>query len=127
MSLRIRLLLALAPLVLLLAGLGVAGYVQLDRTGGRIDAILRENYASVQAMYRLNEAAERIDSSFRLALAGKEDDAARQYAAGWPALDEQFAVEANNVTIHPAEDELVARLRALSGDYRARGDRFYAR
>ena len=72
-SLRLRLFLAIAPLALLLAALGGVGYVMLERTGTRIDAILRENYASVQAMYELNEALERIDSSFQFALAGKDE------------------------------------------------------
>ncbi len=126
MSLRLRLIVALAPLAVLLAALGVAGGLQLDRTGGRIDAILRENYASVQAMFRLNEAAERIDSSFQFALAGRGDAAVRQFEDNWRAFDEQFETEASNVTIHPAEDELVARLRDLRADYRDRGRRFYA-
>src|SRR5262249_40002192 len=64
MSLRTRVLLSFVPLALLLVALGAAGFVLLDRMGGRIDAILKENYASVQAMFRLNEALERIDSSF---------------------------------------------------------------
>src|SRR5438067_2787690 len=126
MTLRTRILLSLAPLGLLLAGLGVAGFLLLERMGGRIDAILRENYESVQAMFRLNEATERIDSSFQFALAGREAEAARQFAANWPAFDTQFEVEANNVTIHPAEDEWVERLRELRADYRDRGRRFHA-
>jgi signal transduction histidine kinase len=126
MTLRTRILLSLAPLGLLLVGLGVAGFLLLDRMGGRIDAILRENYESVQAMFRLNEATERIDSSFQFALAGREAEAVKQFEANWPAFDRQFEVEASNVTIHPAEDELVARLRDLRADYRERGRRFYA-
>src|SRR5262249_25852439 len=125
MTLRTRILLALAPLGLLLAALGVAGFLLLDRMGGRIDAILKENYASVQAMFRLNEATERIDSSFQFALAGREADAAKQFEANWMAFDKQFDVEADNVTIHPAEDDLVNRLRDLRADYRERGRRFY--
>ena len=126
MTLRARILLSLAPLGLLLVGLGVAGFLLLDRMGGRIDAILRENYDSVQAMFRLNEATERIDSSFQFALAGREDDAAKQFEANWKTFDEQFEIEAKNITIHPVEDELVARLRELTADYRERGRRFYA-
>ncbi|HEX4612094.1 MAG TPA: ATP-binding protein [Urbifossiella sp.] len=126
MSLRLRLLLALAPLAVLLAVLGVAGAVQLQRTAGRIDAILRENYVSVQAMFRLTEATERIDSSFQFVLAGREDDADRQFDIHWAAFDAQFQTEVENVTIHPAEDELVARLRALKDDYRRRGVAFFA-
>lgn len=126
MTLRTRILLSLAPLAVFLVSLGVAGFALLDRMGGRIDAILKENYASVQAMYRLNEATERIDSSFQFALAGREEDAAKQFGANWKRFDEQFEVEANNITLHPAEDELVARLRDLRTDYRERGRRFYA-
>ncbi|HJZ55651.1 MAG TPA: ATP-binding protein [Gemmataceae bacterium] len=126
MTLRTRILLSLAPLGLLLAGLGVAGFLLLERMGGRINAILKENYESVQAMFRLNEATERIDSSFQFALAGREDDAFRQFEANWKKFDEQFGLEASNITIHPAEDELVARLRELRADYRERGRRFYA-
>src|SRR5262249_11339979 len=126
MTLRTRILLSLAPLGLLLAGLGVAGLLVLERMGGRINAILKENYESVQAMFRLNEATERIDSSFQFALAGREDDAFRQFEANWKKFDEQFGLEASNITIHPAEDELVARLRELRADYRERGRRVYA-
>jgi len=125
MTLRTRILLSLAPLGLLLAGLGLAGFLLLERMGGSIDAILRENYASVQAMFRLNEATERIDSSFQFALAGREGDATKQFETNWKAFDEQFEIEAHNITIHPTEDQLVDRLRELRADYRARGGRFY--
>ena len=126
MTLRLRILLALTPLGLLLIGLGIAGFLLLDRMGGRIDAILKENYASVQAMYQINEATERIDSSFQFALAGREEHAVKQFEANWKAFDEQFDVEAKNITIHPVEDDLVARLRELRADYRQRGQRFFA-
>src|SRR6478736_3824130 len=111
MTLRTRILLSLVPPALFLVALGAAGFLLLHRMGGRIDAILRENYESVQAMFRLNEATERIDSSFQFALAGREDAADKQFEANWAAFDEQYRVEANNLTIHPIEDELVDRLR----------------
>ena len=126
MTLRLRILLALAPLALLLIGLGIAGFLLLSHMGGRIDAILKENYASVQAMFRLTEATERIDSSFQFALAGREDDAFKQFKTNWNEFDKQYEVEANNLTIHPAEDDLVARLKELRADYRDRGRKFYA-
>jgi PAS domain S-box-containing protein len=125
MTLRLRLALAFGPLALLLAVLGVVGSVMLHRTGDRIDAIMRENYASVQAMFRLNEAAERIDSSFQFALAGRKEDATKQYAANWVAFEKQFESEAGNITIHPDEDELVGRLAKLKAEYRTRGDHFF--
>jgi signal transduction histidine kinase len=130
MTLRLRLVLALAPLTLLLAILGVIGGLQLHQTGGRIDAILRENYVSVQAMFRLNEALERIDSSFQFALSargpGREKEARDEFEANWRTFDEQLHIEENNITIHPAEDDLVARLQPLRNDYRKRGEAFFA-
>ncbi|HEV3260652.1 MAG TPA: hypothetical protein VG013_27610, partial [Gemmataceae bacterium] len=72
LSLRARIFLTLVPLLVLLAVVGAAGVVLIYRLGGSIDAILRENYDSVVAMERLNEALERVDSSFQFALAGEE-------------------------------------------------------
>ncbi|QEL13405.1 sensor histidine kinase [Limnoglobus roseus] len=128
MSLRTRILLLFAPLVLLLAVLGAVGLVQLDRTAGRIDAILRENYASVQAMYRLNEALERIDSAFQLVLSstGVENEAREQFAANRRAFEEQFRLEENNITVLPLEADLVERLRPLKDRYFQQGEGFFA-
>lgn len=130
MTLRTRILLSFVPLIVLLAGLGVVGLTQLDRTGGLIDAILKENYASVQAMFRLNEALERIDSSFQLALSSHEPDkelkARSQFEANWQIMQEQFRIEENNVTILPREQQLVDQLRPLKDDYKRRGEVFFA-
>lgn len=127
LTLRRRLLLHLAPLVALVALLGGAGVVLLDRLSGRIDAILRENYDSVRAMQRLNEALERIDSSFQFALAGQEADARATYEANAKELDEQFRVAQANVTIYPDESILIGRLGNAKARYRTSGDRFFAR
>src|SRR3954453_19200372 len=104
-SLRRRIVFTLAPLLALVAGLGVAGVVLLQQLGGRIDLILRENYDSVRAMFRLNEAVERMDSAFQFALSGREDDARRQYHDNWPLVEEQLRVEQNNITL-PGEKDL---------------------
>lgn len=128
MSLRTRILLSFAPLLILLVGIGAVGYRQLDRTGGQIDSILKENYASVQAMYRLNEALERIDSSFQFALSiqGPENEAKEQFATNVRAFEEQFRIEENNITIIPLERDLVEKLRPLKDDYLRRGIAFFA-
>ena len=114
MTLRTRVLLSFTPLILLLGALGAVGLAQLDRTGGRIDAILRENYASVQAMFLLNEGLERMDSSFQFAISSrdptKEKEARDQFEIHWRLFEEQFRIEENNITLRPVEDELVARL-----------------
>jgi PAS domain S-box-containing protein len=125
MTLRHRILLTVAPLILLLAGLGAAGAVLLVRLGRLSDAILRENYDSVQAMNRLNEALDRIDSSFQFALAGQMEEAMAAYRAHWAGYEEWLAVEVKNVTIFPQEPELVADLQRLTVQYRDQGTAFW--
>lgn len=127
LSLRQRILLTVTPLLLLLVGLGGTGAVLLVRLGQRSDAILRENYDSVRAMDRLNEAVERLDSSYQFALAGREADARTAHRDNWAAFDKQLEVEENNVTIYPDEPRLVAELLDLTKRYRTQGNDFFAR
>jgi signal transduction histidine kinase len=125
MTLRQRLLLPLVPSLLLLAILGGAGIVLLDRVSKGVDLILRENYASVVAMVGLNEALERIDSSFTLAILG--DDKARDaYLRNWKEYEHHLKVEEANITILPREQELVDELKKLTEGYRRAGDRFFS-
>ncbi|MCC7424377.1 MAG: PAS domain S-box protein, partial [Planctomycetaceae bacterium] len=128
MSLTLRgcIVLALVPVLALLLILGIAGVVVLSRLGGRIDAILRENYDSVIAMERLREAVERIDSSFQFTLSGEEKRARTQYETNWDHYQEALRFEQNNVTL-PGEQELVDELVALTEHYRQQGDYFYRR
>lgn len=97
LSLRQRILLTVAPLLLLLAGLGVTGAVLLIRLGQRSDAILRENYDSVRAMDRLKQAVLVND---------------------WAEIDAQFRIEKNNITIVPDEPRLVRELGEALDRYR---------
>ena len=77
MTFRRRIIVAMLPLFALLVALGGTGTVLIYHLGNRIDKILRENYDSVIYMHDLNEALERIDSSFQFALAGREQESSR--------------------------------------------------
>jgi signal transduction histidine kinase len=116
-------LLTLAPFVLLVAGLGAGGVLLLGRVGGHIGRILRENYDSVLFMVGLNEALERIDSSFQFALAGR-DDARKAYDRNWLQYDDYLDKERHNIS-EPGERELVEQLEELTAEYRKQGDRFF--
>jgi len=125
MTFRRRIIVAMLPLFALLVVLGGTGTLLIYRLGNGIDEILRENFASVVAMRDLNEALERIDSSFQFALGGREKESFQQYKTNWRLYESALAVEQNNVTIRPREGELVDRLTKLSERYREQGDEFF--
>lgn len=126
MTLRRRLFLALIPLLLLPVVVGGVAAWQMLRLSRSAEAILRENYVSVRAMERLNEAVERIDSAFQFALAGQEAEARSTFLAHWADATQQIAVERANVTVYPDEPRLMAELATEAAGYRAAGDRFFA-
>ena len=77
-------------------------------------------------MRDVNEALERIDSSFQFTLEGREEQSLKQYHENWDkdhgyqwSLDHE-----QNITV-PGEGELVDRLTDLSKSYGALGDTFY--
>src|SRR5262249_26077851 len=55
----------------------------------------------------------------------KEQEAREQFATNWVEFEKQFRIEENNITIFPAEQELVDRLRSLKQDYHRRGREFF--
>ena len=124
MSLRYRLWLSFAPLLLLLTALGAAYIESLRIVGNRIEAILRENYRSVEAMNGLVEAAERIDSSFQFALAG-QPGAPKQFQDNWAAYRKHLDFERQNIT-EPGEADLVVKLADATDRYEQLGRRFFA-
>jgi len=124
MSLRYRLWLSFAPLLILLSALGAAYIESLRVVGNRIEAILRENYRSVEAMSGLVEATERIDSSFQFALAGRPE-AEKQFNDNWVAYRKHYDFERQNIT-EPGEADLVARLADATERYEKLGRRFFS-
>jgi signal transduction histidine kinase/HAMP domain-containing protein len=125
MTIRLRLFFTIAPLVVLVALLGGAGIVLLYRLSGQIDRILRENYDSVKYMVELNEAVERIDSSFNLALLKEEKTARELYEHNWRKYRENLKLERANITL-PGEGEMVAELGEFTDSYYSQGQAFYA-
>src|SRR5947209_4041362 len=124
LTLRSRILLLLVPLLVILIALAGAAGVTVLHLGGRINAILRENYDSVIAMEILNEALERIDSAFQFALADQEAKARQQSAENWPAYERGLAKERDNITL-PGEQQLVDRLTDFTARYRKQGESFF--
>ena len=109
MTFRRRILIAMVPLFVLLVALGTTGTFLIYHLGDQVGKILRENYDSVIFMRDLNEALERIDSSFQFALAGREEQSLKQYQENWKKYQECLDREQHNITV-PGEKELDDRL-----------------
>ncbi|HEY8022389.1 MAG TPA: ATP-binding protein [Thermoanaerobaculia bacterium] len=109
-------------LALLLAG-GIYSITLLDRLGGSIDVILRENYESVVACEQMKDALERLDSAALFALAGDGARGAELAAANRPRFEKALATELGNVTL-PGEGALARRLQQLYASYRPAHERF---
>ena len=124
MTFRSRILAAMVPLFLLLIVLGATGTLLIYHLGRQVDDILHDNYDSIVYMRDLNEALERIDSSFQFALAGKEKQSFDQYQKNWALYQDSEARERGNVTVR-GERDLVVRLTDLSQRYRKLGEAFF--
>lgn len=124
-TLRMRLLLGLSPLLALIVGLGIYAIIVLDRLGGSIDVILKENYASVLAAENMKEALERMDSSFLFTIAGEETRGRAQFASAKPAFAKHLKIEQGNITL-PGEQELADGIASSFEAYSKLADRFFA-
>ncbi len=124
MTFRRHILIAMAPLFVLLVALGATGTFVIYHLGDQVGKILKENYDSVVFMRDLNEALERIDSSFQFALMGREEQSQMQYRENWQKYQECLDLEEHNITV-PGEKDLDDRLNNLSKAYRKLGDAFY--
>ena len=122
-TLRTKLQLGLAPLLAILIGLGVWAVAMLNHLGGRIDVILRENYASVLAAEGMKEALERMDSAAMFRVNGQDEAAQPMFLANKNLFDRNLDKELHNLTI-PGERELADKLTSLYATYRTRTEEF---
>ena len=104
MTFRRRIIVAMVPLFVLLIVLGATGSFLINQLGKQVDDILQENYDSVVYMRDLNEALERIDSSFQFALAGREKQSFQQYQENW-ANDTRKALDREAAQHHASRRE----------------------
>ncbi len=124
-SLRTRLRLGLGAMVAALSILAVAAVLSLDRLGGAVATILRENYASVILCEQMKEALERQDSAALFAAVGHARIAQPMLAENRKSFEAAFAREEKNLTV-PGEGELVREIGALYRDYAATVDAVFA-
>lgn len=116
MSLRTQILLGYG-LVFLLAGVVTAwAVVNLLRLGAASDAILSENYRSIEAAEHMLDALERQDSAALLYVLGSEDEGRRQFASNGGRFQRWLVRARDNVTI-PGEAAVIGAIDTAYAGY----------
>ncbi len=128
MTLRRRIGLTVAPLAALILGLGGAGLYLLDDLGRRSEAILRDNYRSIEAMTDLREHlsnAERLTLFAVVQGDGLHPDVPAGFRTSVDGARAAVRVELGNITV-PGEREEAERLATAVELAAARGEALLA-
>jgi NtrC-family two-component system sensor histidine kinase KinB len=126
MSVRVKLLLAQAPLAIALAAVGLLAARTVSSLGQQSNAILKDNYRSALAAERMKESIDRIEGAASLQLlGGPADQGTTKPAVERRRFEAELKVQEGNVT-EPGEDEATRELRARWNAYEERFDRFSA-
>ena len=118
MSLRAKIVLGYG-LVFLLAGVVIAwALANLVRLGAASDAILSENYRSIEAAEQMLDALERQDSAVLLTVLGEGAEGVRQFEANQGQFARALGRAEDNVTI-PGEAAVIDSIDAAYTAYAA--------
>lgn len=118
MTLRVKLLLAQTPLAVALAVVGVLATATVSSLGRNSDAILKDNYRSVLAIQRMQEAIERMQDGAALLLLSGPTEATARAAVQRQRFESELRVQEGNIT-EPGELEATQNLRKLWTAYQA--------
>ncbi len=122
MSLRVKLLLAQAPLAVALALVCLLSVVTISSLGSYSQTILKDNYRSLLAVQRMLEAIERLeDSASLVVLAALPDEEKQKVIAYRQQFENELKVQEGNITEH-GEREVTQRLRMLWMSYQDKLD-----
>lgn len=125
MTLNRRLLLGIAPVLVIFLAVGTYAIFLFSKLGGAIDVSLRENYRSVVASQNMKEAAERLDSGLLFMLDGEEERGKRLFQENVPIFEKNSDVESQNITL-PGEGDLENKVRQLHAKYMNVATNFFA-
>jgi NtrC-family two-component system sensor histidine kinase KinB len=125
MTLNRRLLLGIAPVLLIFLIVGIYAIFLFSKLGGAIDVILRENYRSVVASQNMKEASERMDSGLLFMLGGEEEKGKKLFQDDVPVFEKNSDLESHNITL-PGEGDLENKVKQLHAKYLDGAARFFA-
>src|SRR5246127_2953969 len=118
-----RIFLGLAPILVLLAGIGIYAIVLLKALSGKIDLTLKENYRSVVAGRQMKESLQAMDSGLVFTLIGETDLGTKIYQQNVPIFAKNLVAEEHNITL-PGEQQLADTLRQGFTTYQSEAQHF---
>lgn len=118
-SLRQKMLVGFGGLLLIIILLGVRSTMQVTDLGSAIQAILRENYRSVNACQEMKDSLERMNEGALLVLLGNREEGIDAINKDIPGFEKALNIELNNVTL-PGEGERAARIQELYVKYKSK-------
>jgi signal transduction histidine kinase len=124
MTLNRRLLLGIAPVLLIFLAVGIYAIFLFSKLGGAIDVILRENYRSVVASQNMKEATEQMNSGLLLMLGGEENQGRQLFRQYVPVFETNSDIESRNITL-PGEGALEKTVQSLHAKYLAEAAQFF--
>jgi two-component system, NtrC family, sensor histidine kinase KinB len=119
-----RIFFGIAPILLLVAAIGVYAIVLFRSLGSKIDLLLKENYRSVVAGQQMKESLERMDSAAFFTLVGEDARGRQLYQQNEPIFAENLRIEEHNVTL-PGEQALANSLHSLFANYSSEIAKFW--
>ena len=125
MTLNRRLLLGIAPVLLIFLAVGIYAIFLFSKLGGAIDVILRENYQSVVASQNMKEATDGMNAGLLLMLGGNEKEGRQLFQQNVPIFETNSTIEAHNITL-PGEGALEKSVQDLHAKYLAGTAQFFS-
>ena len=124
MSLKTKLIIAFGGLIAILAVVGALTVGTINESGKAIDRILRENYDTIVACYKMQDALERMDRLAEVSLWQNIPELTSQTGQAKGEFEENLKFQQGNVTV-PGEQELTDQLTNIWLDYRQELEHFY--
>jgi NtrC-family two-component system sensor histidine kinase KinB len=124
MSLKTKLIIAFGGLLAILVVVGTLTVRMLNESGKAIDRILRENYDTIVACYKMQDALERLDRLAELSLWQKLPDLSQKIEQAEQEFYQNLKFQQGNVTV-PGEQKLTDGLTTRWLDYRRKLENFY--
>jgi nitrogen fixation/metabolism regulation signal transduction histidine kinase len=116
LTLRQKLVLSFAILILLTFVVSALSIYHFVRLGRAVDSVLVNNYTSIVSAENMKEALERQDSAATFYIAGETDRARQQFNRNVTQFQQQLMIAANNIK-EPGEKETIEDIKASSEKY----------